>query len=93
MNDCEAIRKILTADFPEEKQKWSLLGQSFGGFCCVSYLSKFPEGLREVFTSGGLPPLAGPDVVYEKLFGKVKERNGAYYRKYPEDIQRVKDII
>lgn len=61
-----------------------------------------------VFTSGGLPPLAEPDVVYEKLFGrlnpmsldasqletgKVKERNAAYYKKYPEDVQRVKDII
>lgn len=72
----------------------------------TSYLTAANE--RSVFTSGGLPPLAEPDVVYEKLFGrlnpkafnasqretgKVKERNEAYYRKYPEDIQRVKDII
>lgn len=40
VRDCEAIRKTLTADFPEANKKWTLLGQSFGGFCCVNYLSK-----------------------------------------------------
>lgn len=40
VQDCEAIRKTLTADFPEEKKKWSIMGQSFGGFCCVNYLSR-----------------------------------------------------
>ena len=40
VKDCEAIRKTLTADFPEGKKKWSAMGQSFGGFCCVTYLSQ-----------------------------------------------------
>ncbi|KAK4692390.1 hypothetical protein P7C71_g4803, partial [Lecanoromycetidae sp. Uapishka_2] len=94
VKDCEAIRKTLTADFPEEKRKWTIMGQSFGGFCCVNYLSRFPEGLQEVFTSGGLPPLVKhPDLVYEYTFRKVKERNHAYYLKYPEDIHRVKHIV
>jgi len=94
VKDCEAIRKALTADFPEEKKKWSIMGQSFGGFCCVNYLSRFPEGLREVFTTGGLPPLAKlPDLIYNYLFRKVKQRNHAYYQNYPEDIHRVKDFI
>ncbi|MCJ1369662.1 hypothetical protein MMC20_000874 [Loxospora ochrophaea] len=93
VKDCEAIRKTLTSDYPEYKQKWSVLGQSFGGFCCIHYLSKFPEGLREVFTSGGLPPMINkPDATYERLYQKVAQRNEAYYQKYPEDIQRVKDI-
>lgn len=39
VEDCEAIRKILTADYPDEKRKWSIIGQSFGGFCCMNYLS------------------------------------------------------
>ncbi|KAI4195676.1 MAG: hypothetical protein LQ346_003369 [Caloplaca aetnensis] len=39
IKDCEAIRKTLTADYPEEKKKWSIIGQSFGGFCCMTYLS------------------------------------------------------
>ena len=94
VKDCESIRKTLTADYPEDKKKWSIIGQSFGGFCCVNYLSRFPESLTEVFTVGGLPPLVKhPDLVYKGLFLKVYERNLAYYKKYPEDIHRVKDII
>ncbi|CAG7931435.1 unnamed protein product [Penicillium olsonii] len=112
VRDCEAIRKILTNDYPEDQRKWSILGQSFGGFCAVTYLSKFPEGLREAFLTGGLPPLtSGPDPVYKKTYGnsnidfpfeephadqrieKVKQRNEAYYEKYPEDVERVKRIM
>lgn len=40
VRDCEAIRNILTKDYPEDQRKWSILGQSFGGFCAVTYLSK-----------------------------------------------------
>ena len=94
VKDCEAIRKILTADFPKEKKKWSIMGQSFGGFCAVNYLSRFPQGLQEVFTTGGLPPLVrDPHMVYNRLFRKVKQRNKVYYQKYSEDIHRVKDIV
>ena len=39
VRDCEAIRRYLTTDFPEKKRKWSVIGQSFGGFCIGSYLS------------------------------------------------------
>lgn len=60
----------------------------------MHYLSRFPEGLQEVFTVGGLPPLVrDPYQVYDKLFRKVKQRNKAYYQKYTEDIHRVKDIV
>ena len=57
VKDCESTRKLLTADYPEDRKKWSICGQSFGGFCCVNYLSLFPESLTEVFTVGGLSPL------------------------------------
>jgi len=40
VRDCEALRKFLTADYPDEQKKWSVIGQSFGGFCAVTYLSK-----------------------------------------------------
>lgn len=94
MRDCEAVRKALTADYPEENKKWSIMGQSFGGFCCATYLSFFPAGVREAFIFGGLPPARdGPDDVYRKLYRRVKERNEAYYSKYPEDVERVKRIV
>jgi len=94
VKDCEAIRKALTANHPDGKKQWSILGFSFGGFCSVSYLSMFPEGIKEAFLFGGLPPLVdSPDEVYERLFKKVGQRNKAYYEKYPEDVERVKAIV
>lgn len=90
VKDCEAIRKTLTEDYPAELKKWSIFGQSFGGFCVLNYLSKFPNGLREAFTSGGLAPVARTvDQVYKATFQKVIERNKKYYSKYPEDIDVV----
>ncbi|RDW78548.1 proline iminopeptidase [Aspergillus mulundensis] len=94
VKDCEAVRRCLTTDYPEEKQKWSIIGQSFGGFCAVTYLSLHPEGLAEAFICGGLPPLVnGPDPVYSRTYEKVIERNQAYYAKFPEDVERVKKIV
>ncbi|KAK2750581.1 hypothetical protein FQN57_002652 [Myotisia sp. PD_48] len=94
VRDCEAVRKCLTALYPEHRKQWSVLGQSFGGFCAVTYLSKHPEGLKEVFITGGLPPLVSkPDAVLERTYGKVHERNRVYYEKFPEDVARVKDIL
>lgn len=40
VRDCEAIRDVLTQDYPPDQRRWSILGQSFGGFCAVTYLSK-----------------------------------------------------
>lgn len=94
VKDCEAIRKALTADYPDEKKKWSIMGQSFGGFCCATYLSFYPEGVKEAFIFGGLPPdTDGPDEVYKRTYQRVKHRNEQYYEKYPEDVGRVKRIV
>ncbi|WP_042804403.1 alpha/beta fold hydrolase, partial [Streptomyces sp. C] len=40
VRDAEAIRPALTGGAP-----WTVLGQSFGGFCATHYLSTVPEGL------------------------------------------------
>lgn len=39
VRDFEAIRHLLTKDHPSDQRKWSVLGQSFGGFCGLTYLS------------------------------------------------------
>src|SRR5262249_30853167 len=63
IRDCELVREALGSP------PWSVLGQSFGGYCIVTYLSIAPEGLREAFITGGLPPLAHPiDAVYERTY-------------------------
>lgn len=94
VRDCEAIRKVLTADCPPEKQKWSTIGQSFGGFCTITYLSFYPQGLRECFIFGGLQGLVkDPDEVYRQTYKVLSRRNKAYYEKFPGDVDRVKTIV
>lgn len=92
--DLEAIRLCLTASYPEDKKKWSVMGQSYGGYLSTTYLSFYPEGLKEAFILGGLPPvvLDRPDPAIRRLFRKVEERNDKYYAKYPEDVDRVRKI-
>jgi pimeloyl-ACP methyl ester carboxylesterase len=86
--DAELIRRRLTGDEP-----WSVLGQSFGGFCTVTYLSFAPHGLREAFITGGLPGLsAHAEDVYRTTYPIVAERNVAHYERYPDDIARVRRI-
>ena len=87
--DAELIRRRLTGGAP-----WSVLGQSFGGFCAVSYLSQAPDGLAEVFISGGLPGLATPpDEVYLATYPLVAAKNAAHYERYPADAEVVRRIV
>jgi pimeloyl-ACP methyl ester carboxylesterase len=88
------VRKALTESLPEEKQKWSILGQSYGGFTAITYLSIAPEGLREALIFGGLQPLVSqPDEVYRATFKKLITRNEQYYKKFPDDVLKVQRIV
>ncbi len=82
--DAELIRRDLTGGAP-----WSVLGQSYGGFCAVSYLSFAPHGLREAFITGGLPGLTvTADDVYRRTYPAVAAKNAAHYERYPDDVQQ-----
>jgi pimeloyl-ACP methyl ester carboxylesterase len=82
--DAEIIRRALTGGEP-----WTALGQSYGGFCAVSYLSLAPEGLREVLITGGLPGLtATADEVYRATYPRVAAKTAAHYEQYPDDPER-----
>ncbi len=84
VRDAEFIRRELGAD------RWSVLGQSFGGMCVTTYLSLAPEGLREALITGGLPPLrANIDDVYARTYGRVIEKQRKYAQRYPSDFDRL----
>lgn len=90
VRDAEMIRKVLCG----EQGKWTIMGQSFGGFCCFTYLSFFPEYVKQAIVTGGIPPTAdNPDKVYKALYPVVAHRNKYYYDKYPEDQKRVSFIL
>ncbi|KAM3207817.1 hypothetical protein ACQJBY_062844 [Aegilops geniculata] len=70
VKDAEFIRRHLVPD----AKPWTILGQSYGGFCAVTYLSFAPEGLKAVLLTGGLPPLGKPctaETVYKACFKQV----------------------
>jgi len=88
VRDAELIRRELGVE------KWSVLGQSFGGFCCVTYLSLFPESLREALICGGLPPLdRSIDEVYAATYRRTAEHVRRHYDRYPPDRERVTAIV
>jgi len=73
--------------------KWDTLGQSYGGFVTMTYLSLAPEGLRTCFVTGGLPGLtATADEVYARTYPRVAARNAEFYRDFPEDAAAVRRI-
>lgn len=88
VRDAEWIRGELRVD------SWSVLGQSFGGFCALNYLCQAPNGLREAFFTGGLPPVGRHlDEVYRATYATILERNERYYRRYPADRDRVLALL
>nr|WP_203665375.1 alpha/beta fold hydrolase [Streptomyces parvus] len=89
VRDCELIRPQLTGGAP-----WTVLGQSFGGFCAVRYLSAAPEGLKEVLITGGLPSLdAHADDVYRAAYPRIERKVAAHYARYPQDVERARAIV
>ncbi|GAB4578349.1 MAG: alpha/beta fold hydrolase [Anaerolineales bacterium] len=90
VQDAEFIRRQLAG----ENTQWSVLGQSFGGFCAVHYLSVAAEGLREVFITGGLPSLdKSADEVYRATYPRTLDKNALFYARYPEDADRAQEIV
>ena len=87
VRDAERIREELGVE------RWSVLGQSFGGLCVMTYLSIAPEGLREAFVTGGLAPI-GPRIedVYRATYSRTLERCRRYYERYPDDRERVRAL-
>jgi pimeloyl-ACP methyl ester carboxylesterase len=90
VQDLELIRHQLLG----ESTKWTILGQSFGGFCGLHYLSRAPEGLAAALFTGGLPPINGhADDVYRATYRRVIHRNEQYFERYPTDLDRIHQIV
>jgi pimeloyl-ACP methyl ester carboxylesterase len=89
VRDAELLREALGVE------RWSILGQSFGGFCVFAYLSLAPDAVREALVTGGTPPVTGRPVddVYSATWTRMAERNRRYYARFPEDRQRMLDIV
>ena len=87
VRDAEALRAYLGGE------PWTLLGQSFGGFTSVRYLSSHPEGLSGAILTGGLTAVGRPiEDVYAETWRIMMDKSETYYRRFPEDRDRVRQI-
>lgn len=90
VRDAEALREHLGA------ATWSVLGQSFGGFTTLAYLSTDAASLDRVYFTGGLSGVGvNPDDVYAATYGKLRTATLNYYRRFPahrDAVQRLVDL-
>ncbi|MGH3346516.1 MAG: alpha/beta fold hydrolase [Nocardioides sp.] len=88
VRDCELLREHLGIE------RWSLLGQSFGGFTSLTYLSLAAEPLETVYLTGGLAAVgASPDEIYATTYVTMQEKSERFYRRFPGDRDRVRAAL
>lgn len=88
VNDCELVREALGAE------RWTVLGQSFGGFTALHYLSAHPESLAGAVITGGLSAVQHPiDDVYAATWKLMVGKSEEYYRQFPADRDRVRELV
>ncbi|OZB77666.1 MAG: aminopeptidase, partial [Microbacterium sp. 14-71-5] len=88
VRDCEAMREHLGAE------RWNVLGQSFGGFTTLAYLSTDASSIDRAYLTGGLSTVTrGPDEVYALCYDKMRDASERYYRRFPEHRERMRRLV
>ncbi|QCR52199.1 aminopeptidase [Brachybacterium sp. SGAir0954] len=85
--DAELLREHLGAE------RWSLLGQSFGGFTALRYLSAHASSVETALFTGGLPSV-GPDMeaAYRLTWEGMAVRSERYWDRFPGDRDRFRAL-
>lgn len=88
VRDAEAVREHLGAT------TWNTLGQSFGGFTTLAYLTTDASSLDDVFITGGLSAVGRhPDDVYGLCYDKMRAASEAYYRRFPHHRDAMRRVV
>jgi len=86
--DAEHIRKTRFGG-----RRWSTMGQSYGGFLTLTYLSQAPEALSACYVTGGLASIwPAAAEVYRRTFPRTAGKNREFYARYPQDVAQVSAI-
>jgi pimeloyl-ACP methyl ester carboxylesterase len=89
VRDAELIRRELLG----KNEQWTLLGQSYGGWCIFHYLSVAPEAVREAVVTGGIPSITRPaEDIYRASYPRVREKNRLYFERFPGDQERAQQV-
>ncbi len=87
--DAEVVRRALIGD-----RRWDTLGQSYGGFVTMTYLSQAPRGLDHCYVTGGIPGItATAKDVYARTFQRAANRTREYYARYPQDQAAIARLV
>ncbi|NLS08557.1 alpha/beta hydrolase [Nesterenkonia sp. MY13] len=88
VQDAEALRRQLGI------KSWTVFGQSYGGFCTLTYLSLAPEHMDRALFTGGLAPLTGPaDRVYQQTYARMRARNEEHFERFPQDREALDRVV
>lgn len=88
VRDAEAMREHLGAT------TWNTLGQSFGGFTTMAYLSTDASSLDRAYFTGGLSGIGLPaEDVYALTYDKMRAATLRYYRRFPEHRDAVARLV
>ena len=83
VNDCEIVRDKIAGG-----KRLTLIGQSFGGFCMLRYLSAYPDAIERCLFTCGLAPVGKPvEEVYRATFKRMEKRNARFYRPWTSDVR------
>lgn len=92
VRDLEAVRAT-----HYDGRKWWSIGQSYGGFLTMHYLSVAPEAIIASAVTGGLAALEpDPDEVYRHTFPRVAEKNRVFRERAPhltDRVARIADLL
>lgn len=92
VRDCEHLRRTLFDGRP-----WFTLGQSYGGFLTLTYLSLAPEALAGCYVTGGLAGIsATAEEIYRRTYPRVAHKNALHVARYPQDraiLDRIADRL
>lgn len=87
VDDAEDLRRALGIE------QWDVLGQSFGGFCLATYLSRHPEAIRYGYFTGGLPGIHNhADETYRATYAALARRHEQFHDTVPFADSRIREI-
>lgn len=88
VRDAEHVRRTVYGG-----ARWATIGQSYGGFLTLTYLSVAPEALTACLITGGLGSLQ-PDAaeVYRRTYPRAAMKNREYRLRYPHDEATIASI-
>lgn len=78
-------------------RRWATIGQSYGGWLTLTYLSIAPEALTACLVTGGLGSLhPSAAEVYRRTYPRMLAKNRVFEQRYPGDattIGRIADLV